>query len=217
MPKFPSTQQFIDLDNIRNYIIILKGGRMRAILKVSSTNLALKSQEEQEATVFSYQNFLNALDFPIQILVSSRFMNLDNYVKNLRELVGKQSTELMQIQTQEYINFIEEFLSQAHIISTDFYVVIPFNLVDIGVGEGGGGERLKSLIGKQSELGSLEQEKFLSYKKQIAQRAEFVASNLHRIGLEARLLNTEELISLFWSLYNPEDLRRKGITRPIFT
>ena len=96
MPKFPSTQQFIDLDNIRNDIIILKGGRMRAILKVSSTNLALKSQEEQEATVFSYQNFLNALDFPIQILVSSRFMNLDYYVKNLRKLVGKPPAEPMQ-------------------------------------------------------------------------------------------------------------------------
>ena len=215
--KFPSTKTFINKDNIRNDIIILKGGKMRAILKVSSTNLALKSQEEQEATVFSYQNFLNALDFPIQILVSSRFMNLDNYVKNLQNLVDKQPTELMQMQTQEYINFIEEFLSQAHIITTDFYVVIPFELIDIEVDEGGGGERLKSLLGKQSELGSLEPEKFLSYKKQITQRAEFVASNLHRIGLEAKLLTTEELISLFWSLYNPEDLRRKGITRPIFT
>jgi len=217
MPKFPSTQNFIDIDNIRSDVVLLKGGQMRAILKVSSINLALKSQDEQQAIIYSYQSFLNALDFPIQILVSSRYMNTDRYVESLQKLVDTQPTELMQIQTQEYISFIQEFTAQTHIISTDFYVVIPFSLVEIGVEEGGGGERLKSLLGQQSKLDTIEQEKFLSYKKQLLQRAEFVAGNLHRLGLEAKLLNTEELISLFWSLYNPGELRKRGIIKSIFS
>ena len=80
-----STQRFIKIDNIRNDVVILKNGQIRGVLRVSSINLALKSQNEQEAIVASYQNFLNSLDFPIQIFVSSRFMNLDKYLESLKK------------------------------------------------------------------------------------------------------------------------------------
>lgn len=212
----PTTQKFIPIDNIRDGVVILKGGQMRAVLQVSSINLALKSQDEQNAIVASYQNFLNSLDFPIQIVINSRFMNLDKYLKDLNGMVPRQSSELMQIQTKEYISFIEEFLEQSSVISTNFYVSVPFSLKDAELAKGGAQERLKSLFGKQSELSTIDSEKFASYKKQLVQRAEFIASGLHRMGLAVTMLNTEQLISLFWSLYNPSDLRRKNLIKPLF-
>lgn len=211
-----STQRFIKIDNIRNDVVILKNGQIRGILQVSSINLALKSQNEQEAIVASYQNFLNSLDFPIQILVSSRFMNLDKYLENLKKMVDKQPTDLMQIQTQEYINFILEFTQESHIISTDFFVIIPFDLLEMNISAGGAQERFKSLFGKQSKVDSLDPKKFASYKKQLLQRVNFVASGLNRMGLSAELLNTKQLISLFWSAYNPSDLKRKSMKQSLF-
>ena len=216
MPTNTSTQQFIKIDNIRNDVVILKNGQMRAILQVSSINLALKSQNEQEAIVASYQNFLNSLDFPIQILINSRFTNLDEYLKNLEKMVDKQPTDLMQIQTQEYINFILEFTQESHIISTDFFVIIPFDLLEMDVRQGGAQERFKSLFGKQSKIDSSDSKKFALYKKQLLQRVNFVASGLSRMGISAELLNTKQLISLFWSAYNPSDLRRKKLTQSLF-
>ena len=212
----PSTQQFIPIDNIRDDVIILKGGQMRAVLQVSSINLALKSQDEQDAIIQSYGAFLNSLEFPIQILANSRYMNLDEYLKNLNDMIEKQLSELMQIQTQEYINFIQEFLSQDYVVSTNFYVTVPFSLVDIDIQKGGVQERFKTLLGKQSELSAIDPKEFASYRNQLVQRVEFIASGLHRMGLVVDMLNTEQLISLFWSLYNPEDLKKRSLVKSLF-
>ncbi|MDX1535317.1 MAG: hypothetical protein R3346_00955 [Candidatus Spechtbacterales bacterium] len=214
----PRTQDFVKVDNIRNDVVVVKGGQLRAILQVSSLNLALKSADEQEAIVYEYQNFLNSLDFPIQILVNSRLMNVDKYIEKLSTMVDKQNSPLMQMQTQEYIKFIQRFVEDVNIVSTDFYVVIPFSLIEVSTSEGGARERLKSLFGggNADKLGTLNPEKFMFYRGQLMQRVDFIASGLHRIGVSVRMLPTEELISLFWSAYNPEDLRKRGLIKPLF-
>lgn len=216
MAKNPKTQQYVKVENIRNDVIVVRGGEMRAIFQASSLNLALKSADEQDAIIYEYQNFLNSLDFPIQILVNSRLMNVDKYIDTLQGMVHKQHSSLMQMQTQEYIKFIQKFVEEANIVSTDFYVVVPFSLIEIETGKGGGSERFKSLFGGSTQLDTIDPEKFLFYKSQLMQRVDFVASGLHRVGIAAKMLTTEELISLFWSAYNPEDLRKRGLIKPLF-
>ncbi|MEX0869929.1 MAG: hypothetical protein WDZ39_00685 [Candidatus Spechtbacterales bacterium] len=216
MPSATNTQKLIPIDNIRNDVVVLKGGQLRGILQVSSMNLALKSRDEQSAVIFEYQNFLNSLDFSVQILVNSRLMNVDEYIQKLQDMVDKQKSELLKMQTLEYIKFIQEFVEEANIVTTDFYVVIPFSLIEADTQKGGAGERAKSLVGKSGDLGTMDSEKFLFYKGQLMQRVDFVSAGLHRMGLSARMLTTEELISLFWSAYNAGDLRKRGLIKPMF-
>src|SRR3989344_3632360 len=216
MPRPSSTQDFVQIENIRSDVVVIKGGHMRAILQVSSLNFALKSQEEQEAIIYEYQNFLNSLDFPIQIFVNSRLTNIDGYIESLQQRLTQETSELLQMQTSEYINFIGEFVKEANIVATDFYVVVPFNLVEVATVQGGAGERFKSVTGQSGGLATMEPEKFRYYKSQLTQRVDFVSSGLHRLGLTARTLTTEELISLFWILYNPGDLRKRGLVKSIF-
>lgn len=215
MPK-ASTQKFIPIENIRNDVVVLRGGKIRSVLQVSSINLALKSQEEQEAVIYTYQNFLNSLDFPIQILINSRLMNIEGYIQNLEGMVLKQETQLLKMQTQEYINFIRRFVEQANIISTDFFIIVPYSLLEADIGKGGAGERFKSLFGKSSNLGAADIEKFQYHRSQLMQRVDFISSGLHRIGLTVNALNTKQLISLYWNIYNSKDLRKRNLIQPLF-
>lgn len=215
MPQ-PSTHQFVRIENIRDDVVIIRGGGLLAVLQVSSMNFALKSQQEQEAIVYEYQNFLNSLDFPLQILVNSRFVNIERYLQELEQKTRRQQNELLKMQTQEYIKFVQNFVQQASIVSTDFYVVVSFNLIESTLKSGGAGERLKSLFGAGGHAGEMEKDKFMQYKGQLIQRVDFVSGGLHRIGLTARMLLSEELISLYWSLYNPSDLRKKHLVKSIF-
>lgn len=210
----PSTQKFIKIENIRDDVVIIRGGAMRAVLKVSSINLALKSPDEQEAVIFEYQNFLNSLEFSVQIFVNSRFTNIDDYLSNLKEMIPQQKSELLKMQTEEYIRFIKTFVESTDIVSTDFYLVVPFHLTETITARGGTGERLKGLFGISGS--AMDPEQFLHYKGQLVQRVDFVASGLHRVGLAARMLNTKELISLYWSLYNSSDLRKQNLIKPLF-
>lgn len=212
----PSTHQFVRIENIRDDVVVIRGGGLRAVISVSSMNFALKSQQEQEAIVYEYQNFLNSLDFPLQILVNSRFVNIDGYLEELEKKTRQQQNELLKMQTQEYIKFVQSFVQEANIVSTDFYVTVPFNLIESTLKSGGAGERLKSLFGAGGRVGQMEKDKFLQYKGQLMQRVDFVSGGLHRIGLTARMLTSPELISLYWSLYNPSDLRKKHLVRSIF-
>lgn len=212
----PSTQKFVKIDHIRDDVVLVKGGEMRAVLQVSSMNFALKSSQEQDAIIFGYRNFLNSLDFSVQILVNSRFVNIDDYLNNLQQMIKTQKSELLKMQTNEYIKFIKGFVEESSIVTTDFYVIVPFRLVEAAVRRGGAGERFKGLFGLGAKISTAETEKFLHYKGQLMQRADFISGGLHRIGLTARMLTTEELISLYWSLYNPGDLRKKHLVKSIF-
>lgn len=120
------TQQYLDVAEVKDGTIILKNGALRAVLAVSAINFDLKSSDEQEAIVAHYQNFLNSVDFPIQILISSRKLNMDNYLEFLTEKEKSQPNELLRFQISEYKNFIEQLISAANIMDKSFYIVIPF-------------------------------------------------------------------------------------------
>ncbi len=199
-----STQDFLEIDQIREGVIILKNKALRAVLMVSSLNFALKSEEEQSAIIYQFQNFLNSLDFSIQIVIQSRKLNITGYLDKVKELEAKQTNELLKVQTAEYRQFIEDIITGAppagkygEIMSKSFYLVTPFTLL-----EAKGVSPFKIL--KTPKAPALTEEDFQRCKQQLWQRMEYVALGLRRCGLQAIPLTTPELIELFWSLHHPK-------------
>ncbi|MDD5144607.1 MAG: TraC family protein [Candidatus Pacebacteria bacterium] len=186
-----STQQFLQIEQIREGVVYLKNKSLRGVLNVSSQNFALKSAEEQEATIFQFQNFLNSLDFPLEIVIQSRILNITGYIDKVGDLAQKQQNELLKIQTEEYQKFIKELIAGGQILSKTFYVLVPFYVLNIP--------------GTKSNTATPTEDDFQRAKSQLWQRMEFVALGLRRCGLQCSHLNTPELIELFWSLFHPEE------------
>lgn len=189
MPK-ASTQQFLEIAEIKEGVTVLKNKSLRGILSVSSVNFALKSEEEQNATIYQFQNFLNSLDFPVEIVVQSRRLNITGYLEKLKELEANQTNELLKAQTASYREFILEMIGSGSILSKNFYAVVPFFPVEIP--------------GLKKNL-TLGEDFFQRAKSQLWQRLEFVAMGLRRSGLQSTPLGTTELIELFWSAYHPKE------------
>jgi type IV secretory pathway VirB4 component len=187
-----TTQQFLEIEDIREGVLILKDKSLRGILVVSSLNFELKSEEEQNAIIYQFQNFLNSLDFPIQIYIQSRRINLTGYLEKLRELERIQKDELLKIQTRAYIEFISNLVGEGtSIMRKGFYLIVPYYPVLIP--------------GKKRKESFLNEEIFERSKIQLFERMEFVAHGLRGCGLFCSPLNTPELIEFFWSIYHPEE------------
>jgi len=195
MPQAP-TQQFLEIDEIKEGVVVLRNKSLRGVLMVSSQNFALKSDEEQQATIYQFQSFLNSLDFPLQIVVQSRVLNITGYLDKLKELENTQENELLKIQTAEYQKFISQLITGSSIMAKNFFVVVPFTLVEVpGVTKTFGREK------KEQPTETF----FQRAKSQLWQRMEFVALGLRRCGLQSIPLNPPELIELFWSLHHPDE------------
>lgn len=195
-----STQKYVGVEEMRDGIMVLKSGALRAVLLVSSINFDLKSSVEQDAIIAQYQNFLNSLDFPVQIVISSRRFNIDPYVELLNDQEKQQQNELLRFQISEYKNFITNLTEVANIMSKFFYVVVPFSPAEDKQGglltKLGGIFRPSQTIGMQGET-------FETYKSQLLQRVEHVAAALSSTGVRVSQLNTEEIIELLYNSYNP--------------
>ena len=188
----------MEIDEIKEGMLVLKTGQLRGILMVSSANFALKSAEEQQAIIFQYQNFLNSLDFPLQIVIQSRRLNITGYLDALKNLEQNQQNELLKAQTADYRAFVEQLIKGSSIMAKNFFVVVPFSLGEVV----GGVQREKQ---QKQKTGKLSENQFQRMKNQLWQRMEFAALGLRRAGLQVVPLNTEELIELFWSWHHPEE------------
>jgi len=191
-------QKHIDIKDIKDDVVILKSGELRAILMASSLNFALKSTEEQDAICFRYQEFLNSLDFPVQIMVSSRKFIIDPYIEMLEKKIEEQSKELLRIQTTEYIEFVKQLTETTNIMTESFYVVIPLTPPIL--------TKKSTWIDKifrKNKRTEIKKERFEQLKTQLWQRVEFVQNGLQNFGIRAVPLNTQELTELFYKLYNP--------------
>jgi len=195
----PSTQRFLPIDQIREGVIILKNKGLRSVLMVSSLNFALKSEDEQRAILYQFQNFLNSLDFSCQIVVSSRKLNLTGYLEKLEQLEKKQQSPLLKYQIKNYRKFIANLIEEQAIMTKNFYLVIPYSLREASeVNQKG-----VAILPKKPKLVSLTEENFQRAKTQLWQRIEFVVLGLKQCGLKAVPLGTADLIELFWSLHHP--------------
>ena len=192
-----ATQQFLELNEIKEGVVVLKDKTLRGIIMISSINFALKSEQEQQSIIFQFQNFLNTLDFPLEIIMQSKKLNISNYLDKLNQMREAEENQLLKVQIREYGNFIRKIISGGSIMSKNFYATIPFNFGEL---------KSVSTQKKQKEENAeaIKEERFQRAKVQLMQRMRFAASGLRRCGLKSIALNTTELIGLFWALYHPE-------------
>jgi hypothetical protein len=197
-----STLGFVEIAEIRDGVLVLREGQMRAVIAVSSANFALKSTEEQNSIIGQFQNVLNSLDFPIQILVQSRKLNLDPYIENLKQLEDEQENDLLRIKMQEYIEYINEMLDQINIMKKDFYIIVGWEPKNLTIG------LLGSLMRAVNPTKIIKQkrEDFIRNRKFLMQRGEVISSRFSGLDLKTDVLNTEQLIALMYNCYNPDTL-----------
>lgn len=204
--KAQATQEFVPIKEVRDGIVILKDGSLRALLMASSINLALKSQDEQQAIIGQFQNFLNSLEFTVQFFVESRDLDIRPYIALLEERYVAELDELMKIQIREYIAFIKDFTERANIMAKNFFIVVPYDPALISRGTGG---LVSSILpGGGGGASALTDEQFEQYRTQLEQRIAVVEQGLVRTSVRVVKLGTEEVIELFYKLFNPGELEK---------
>lgn len=210
------TQQFIEVDHVRDGVIVLKNGTLRQILLVSGINFDLKSEEEQEAITFAYQNFLNSIDFPVQIFIHSRKLNIGKYIENLSQLEIKEQNPLLRNQIAEYREFIRSFVTKNAIMDKKFFVIVPFDPVRLPVAATATTRKLFGFLSKTktapvTHASIAEDPAYQQYLGQLGQRTDQIIAGLNQIGLRAVPLNDGEITELLYNLYNPDTTEKEGI------
>lgn len=205
-----STQTFVPIQEIRDGILILKSGGMRSIVMASSLNFALKSQDEQTSIIMQFQNFVNSLDFPIQIFIQSKKLDIRPYIALLEGRYKEQASDLMKIQVREYIDFVRSMVETTNIMTKSFFVVVPYDPAIISSSGGplgkvggmfGGGKKSTA----QQESADV---KYAEYRSQLEQRTAVVEQGLVRCGIRAAELGTEEVVELFYKIFNPGEMEK---------
>jgi hypothetical protein len=196
MASSRATQSFVPVQEVRSGVVILKDGGYRGLLMCSSLNFALKSEDEQKAIVGGFQNFLNTIDFTVQIVVHSRKTDIRPYLTMMDERMSAQSSELMRVQLREYIGFIRNFIEGSDIMTKTFYVVVPYAAAPANKVAG----KLGFL--NQKAEGNVEDISFEEGRQQLEQRMALVASGLSSAGVRAAPLGTEEIIELLYRSFN---------------
>jgi hypothetical protein len=200
----PASQEFVPIKEVRDGIAILNNGSLRAIMLASSINFALKSQEEQQAVIAQFQNFINSLDFSVQMSVQSRNLDIEPYLDKLQKQYKTEDNQLLQTQIQEYIEFIRTFTDDADIMRKAFFMVVPYNRAVINQ-DGGIMDTLGGLFGGNEN--QTKDEAFEEARNQLDQRIGIIEQGLVRTGVRVTQLETEETIELFYQLLNPGDLK----------
>jgi hypothetical protein len=199
------TQDFIPIKEVRDGILVLKDGSMRAILMTSSINFALKSEDEQNAVIFQFQQFLNSLNFSVQIFIQSRRLDIRPYIAMLEVREKEQINDLMRIQTKEYIDFIQAFTERTNIMTKTFYLVVPYTPPTLNVDQR---KMSNPFANATTKAANMKAEDFEEARTQLEQRIGVVRQGIVRSGIRAVQLGTEEVIEIFYRLFNPGDVEK---------
>ncbi len=199
--KKPATQRQIPIAEIKDGVVILRDGTLRSVLLVSSINFSLKSEDEQNAIIAAYVGFLNSIDFPLQIVIQSRQLQIQPYLDELIRLEREQKNELLQIQIADYRSFIEELVEIGQIMTKRFYVVVPYD--PLSNKKKNFFTRLKEVM-KPAVTVRLKEERFRDRKEELDLRVRHVSSGLESMGLSVAPLDTQALIELYYTTYNPD-------------
>tara|TARA_B100000745_G_C20115729_1_gene381962 strand:+ start:698 stop:1327 length:630 start_codon:yes stop_codon:yes gene_type:complete len=194
-----SSQNFVPIRDIRDGVVIMKNGQMNMVLLASSINFALKSRDEQAAILHNFQNFLNTLDFSLQIYVQSRRLDISPYLALLAAREEDQYNDLMRIQLREYMKFVDIFVKEVDIMSKNFFVVVPYTPIDTNLKS-----NLTGLLGRKTNR-NLDKQSFAENRTQLEQRLAVVEQGLNRLGVRTMPLKNDELVELYYHIFNPED------------
>lgn len=189
-----STQKFIEMDDIRENIVLITGSRACMVLQITATNFSLLSREEQDARMYAYASLLNSLSFPIQILIRNKRVQIEPYLKLLKEEADKTANPKLADNIRQYRDFVEQLVKLTSVLDKSFYIIIPFNSLE------GGLQGASSTITGTTKDAFFEQAKGTLHGK-----AEALLGQIERINLRAKVLDKEDLIKLFYEVYNPEN------------
>ena len=202
------TQDFVPIKDVRNGVMILNNGDLRMLLMTSSLNFGLKSSDEQAAIIMQFQNFLNSLEFPVQIFIQSKRLDIKPYIKLLEEREKLQLIDAMKIQVHEYVAFIKDFTSKTNIMTKTFFLVVPYSGGGVFAQKGGGG-LFGGLFGgkkKSAKPTAAETQSFEEARVQLEQRVAIVEQGLGRCDIRTTRLGTEEIVEIFYKKFNPGEL-----------
>ena len=206
-----STQRYLQFSEVHDDVLVLRDGGIRGVLEISSMNFNLKSEDEQKATIYSFQKFLNALNFPVQMLVQSRKLDIEQYLNTLQAREKEIKNDLLREQLLSYIKYIERLIEYSDIMEKKFYVIVPIPppaKAKKGLTTG----FLEYIMPKDNVIEILKRKKaFGSIKKELDSNINIVKTGLENCGLNATQLNTEKIIELFYSSYNSNLARRQKI------
>jgi len=202
------TQEFVPIKEIKSGVVVLEDNALRMVLMASSLNFSLKSADEQEAILLQFQNFLNSLDFSVQFFIQSRRLDIRPYITLLEERKKDQPNDLMKIQITEYIEFIKKFTESVAIMTKTFFIVIPYTPPALSLGGSNEKGFLSKIIPQKKKGGARERkqellEVFEENRTQLEQRASVVVQGLSRTGIRVAPLGTEELVELYYKIFNP--------------
>ena len=197
-----STLAFVEVSEVRDDTLILRDGQLRSIMAVSSANFALKSNQEQDQVIGAFQGILNSIDFPIQILVQSRKLDLNPYIEKLKILENQQDNDLLQVKMQEYIEYIKQMSQEVNIMDKNFYIIVGYEPITIK--QGIFGRFLRAL--NPTKVIKQRQEEFLRNKKVLMTRTDQIMGRMGSLDLKISLLKTDQIITLMYNYYNPDTL-----------
>lgn len=196
-----ATQRYLDISEIKDDVVIMKDGSLRSVLICSSVNFALKSEDEQNALISAYVGFLNSIDFPLQVVINSRRLNIEDYLERLKTTEREQKNDLLRIQIADYRTFVSELVNLGQIMSKRFYVVVPYSQLS---------NKRKGFFSRIGEALSpalsvkLRGERFQEKKKDLSLRVNHVVSGLASMSIQAVPLDSQGLIELYYNAYNPD-------------
>lgn len=205
-----STQQFIDIAGMKNGVIIMKDGSYRLILQVNAVNFALKSEQEQNSIIFQFQSFLNSLHFPIEICIRSRRLDLTPYLNKISTIAQNQTNELTRIQAEDYIGFVTKLITIANIMKKSFYVVVQHNTINVK--NTGLFDKIFSKNSQTFEHVKISDVEFKQSTDKLTEKANIVANGLGGLGIHCQQLTTEEIVEVFYAIYNPDESTKQRIT-----
>ena len=200
-----NSQDFVPIREIRDGVIIMKDGSLRSVIMTSSINFALKGADEQEAIIMQFQNFLNSINFSIQIFMESRRLDIRPYIALLETVLKEQRNDLLRIQTREYITFIKDFTEQVNIMNKSFFIVVSYEPAMI---QGKTDVVTNIFKEKKTDKTKLANDNFEENRTQLEERMQVVVQGLTRMGVRSVLLGTEEVIELYYKLFNPGETEK---------
>jgi hypothetical protein len=212
-PKKPqnkqmSTQTHLQFSEIRDGVVVMRDSSLRMIILCSPTNFDLKSPAEKDAIEFAFQGFLNGLHFPIQIVVQSRRIDLDAYLEKLEKIQSDQPNPLLGSLMEDYIYNIRGLLDEVNIMEKRFFVVVPYYVG--GVSKENIATKLRTVFKGNAEVTQTSTE-YEARKKELVLRTNQVAQGLAQVGVRSVILNTQEVIELFYNSYNIEEAQNQSL------
>jgi len=209
-----TTQNSLLFSELRDNMVIMNDGSFRAVIACKSINFDLMSSKEREGIEYSYQNFLNALYFPVQILIRSQRVDIGPYIERLTNIRRDQENMLLNVLTDDYIDFIDTLSQEANIMDKTFYVIIPYwPQGDINTIKRSSKSLFGTIFGGQQQQRSIvvDHAQYEKAKDEIKNHADAVMSGLFQMGIKCVQLTTKELGHLYYNFYNPDTAVREPL------